>query len=208
MKSNAIYIIGAGGHAKVLLATLRIAGRNVSGLIETKEELIGTKILDVQVVSEDQLPEKDILLVNGVGSLGPNSQREKVFEKYKKLGYTFMQVIHPNAFIAEGVGLAEGVQVMVGCVIQPGVTVADNVIVNTGALVDHDCVIGKHVHLAPGVVLSGNVAVGDFSHLGTGAKVIQGINIGQKVMVAAGATIIKDVESCKKVAGTPAKIMD
>ena len=119
-------------------------------------------------------------LVNGLGSVGNTELRAGIYYKFKKLGYSFCQVIHPTAILAKDCILGEGVQVMAGVVVNTGTRIAADSIINTGAVVDHDCVIGSHVHIAPGATLSGGVHVGDGSHIGTGATVIQGVSIGSR----------------------------
>jgi sugar O-acyltransferase (sialic acid O-acetyltransferase NeuD family) len=201
-----LIIIGCGGHASVLTDILKLQNRSILGYIDdnplvrsSPRHIIG----DNQKILEYH--QDEILLVNGIGSVGSTKKREYMFRKFKKLGYTFENMIHPSAIIATNVVLEEGVQIMAGVVIQPGVVIGANSIVNTKASVDHDCIIGEHVHLAPGVTLSGNVHVEKRCHVGTGATVIQGIHIGEAALVGAGALVNKDVKKGVKVLGVPAR---
>ena len=54
---------------------------------------------------------------NGIGLTLQPCLREKLFKKFKNLGYKFINVIHPFAVIAADVRLGEGVQVMAGAVV-------------------------------------------------------------------------------------------
>jgi UDP-perosamine 4-acetyltransferase len=204
-----IVVIGAGGHAKVLIAALMAMGEKVLGLVDADREKWGTTILEVPVLGDDReifrYRPADILLVNGIGSVGLPLRRTEVFNDLKKKGYSFAGVIHPAAVLAPEVTLDEGVQIMAGAIVQPGCRLGSNVIINTGASVDHDCQIGSHAHLAPGVVLSGGVFIGEGAHIGTGAVVIQGLSIGGGSVVAAGAVVIRNVEKNRKVMGVPAR---
>lgn len=203
----AIIILGAGGHAKVLLDAL--AGFEVLGLADNDPAKVGTLVAGLPVLGNDDVvmahASDRVVLVNGVGSVGNNAIRRTLFVRYKDAGYVFLQVRHGSAIVAADVVLAEGVQIMAGAVLQTGCSIGVNSIVNTGAIIDHDCRIGAHVHIAPGAVLSGDVDVGDNVHIGVGATVIQGVRIGAGSLVGAGAVVLRDLPAGAKVAGVPAK---
>lgn len=204
-----VIVVGAGGHSKVMIDSLLTSSTEIIGVTDSKLEKIGARLLGVPVVGTDEFilkykPEQ-ILLVNGIGSVGFPSVRIGIFNYFKKLGYSFITVIHPSAVVASEVVLAEGVQIMAGAIIQPGCHIGSNSIINTGASVDHDCCIGLHVHLAPRVTLSGSVQIGDGVHIGTGAVIIQGVRIGGNSVVGAGTVVLKNVVENTKVIGVPAR---
>lgn len=206
-----IIILGAGGHAKVLIDALLATYAVIAGIVDPDLTLTGSKILGVPVLGGDEVigefPPSEVHLVNGLGSIGIPVKRQQLFEKLKGLGYGFATVVHPSAVIASDVVLGEGTQVMAGAIIQAGCRVGINCIINTRASVDHDCIIGDHVHIAPGVTISGGVTVGTCSHIATAATVIQGVSIGEKSLVGAGALVLKDVPPFITVVGVPAKMM-
>lgn len=202
-------MIGAGGHAKVLIDTLLAQNLVPVGLLEVNSSLVGTDVLGVPVLAQEAiLAQQDptkIVLANGVGSVNIPTLRKKIFIQLKQAGFSFLTVIHPRAYIGQEVLLGEGCQIMAGSIIQPGCKLGENIVVNTNASVDHDGEIGDHTHLAPRVTLSGGVTVGESCHIGTGATVIQGIEIGCHVVVAAGAVVANNILSNMRVAGVPAK---
>lgn len=204
-----IVFLGGGGHAKVLMETLLLQGRDVIGYTSLKDESGG---LQVNRLGDDRVlagydPET-ILLVNAIGSIKSTLNRRRLFEQFQNNHYHFASVIHPAAVVASDVRIPEGVQIMAGSVVQPGTSLGENTIVNTGALIDHDCVIGAHAHIAPGVVLSGGVHVAEGAHIGTGAVVIQGVAIGANSLVGAGAVIVRDVPPGVTVVGAPGRIIN
>ncbi len=207
-----IIILGAGGHAKVLVDALQRGARSVVGLADENPTLCGRRVLGVEVMGGDEFvlrhPPGTVLLANGIGSVDSMRIRAAVYQRFKSRGYAFATVIHPSAVIGGEAVLGEGAQILAGAVIGPSVTIGENSIVNTGASVDHDCRIGAHVHLAPGVVLSGGVTIGDETHVGTGATVIQGVTIGAGCLIAAGAVVIADVHPLARVAGVPARKLE
>ncbi|MDB5866722.1 MAG: acyltransferase [Betaproteobacteria bacterium] len=207
--SEPVIVIGAGGHARVLLDVLRLRGVEVLGVVDNDCAKRGQTVGGVPVTGGDEEvqnhPAHGVRLVNAVGTVGVSPQRSGVFERFKQHGYRFAEVIHPSATIAADAVLCEGAQIMAGAIVQTGCRVGRNSILNTRASIDHDCEIGDHVHVAPGVTLSGNVSVGEGSHVGTGATVIQGVRIGRHCLIAAGAVVVRDVLDGVGVAGVPAR---
>lgn len=207
-----IIVLGAGGHAKVLIDSLLASSAVIAGIVDPDPALAGTTILGVPVLGGDdvfgEFPPSEVRLVNGLGSVGLPVKRQQLFERFKELGHSFASVVHPSAVVAPDVEIGEGAQIMAGVVIQPGCRIGANVIINTRASVDHDCVIGDHVHIAPGVTLSGGVVIGKDAHIGTGATLIQGVTIGYGSIIGAGSVVIKDVPTGVTVVGVPGRVMD
>ena len=210
MKEKPVILLGAGGHAKVLLDILLEQNVEILGIVEKDgterlEDLYGIPIIgsdsDVERYSPDEIE-----LINGIGSIGSTALRKRIYEKFKVQGYRFRQVIHSNAVVSRRAALGEGVQVVAGAVVNIGACVGENSIVNTNASIDHDCVIGAHVHIAPGATLSGGVMVENCVHIGTGAVVVHGTHIGTDVIVAAGAVVLDDVKDGVMVCGVPARM--
>ena len=203
-----VIVLGAGGHAKVVIDALKAAGADILGITDPDQGTHGQDILGVQVLGDDDMVKEHgpdaVVLVNGVGSINVSDRRKDIFGRFKDGGYTFIPVIHPSAVIGGDVEIADAVQIMAGAVVQPGCRIGVNAIINTRASVDHDCVIGDHVHIAPGAVLGGGITVGDGSHIGTASSVIQNVRIGENVLVAAGAAVVTDFPDGARIAGVPA----
>jgi UDP-perosamine 4-acetyltransferase len=204
-----VIILGAGGHAKVLIQALLLNHISIIGVLDHRDIELGRKVMGIPIIGDDdsvlKYSTQDILLVNGLGSVKSMTARQSLFAKMKRQGYLFTTVIHPSAIIASDVTFGEGVQIMAGAIVQAGCYVGDNSLINTRVAVDHDCHIGDHVHIAPGAILSGNVSVGSETHIGTGATIIQGIGVGHHCLVAAGSVVIHDVPDGKIVMGVPAR---
>ncbi len=203
-------VVGGGGHAKVLVSTLLLCGRNILGFVDLKPTdlpLLGISYLGNDAAVLLHAP-CDVRLVNGVGSADSTSRRQAVYDRFTHEGYCFATVIHPSAVVAPEVQIEDGAQIMAGAILQPGSCIGSNAVVNTGAIIDHDCVVGAHAHIAPGAVLSGGVHVGSGAHVGTGARVIQGVFVGAASVVGAGAVVINDVPPDVTTVGVPAKTID
>ena len=192
-----VVVIGAGGHAAVVLDILRQLECEILAIIAKDKPAEKAVFANIPWFDSDSVIETfnkdDVLLVNGIGSLPGNALRTKIHQQYKNLGYQFKTVVSPKAIVSDYATLADGVQVMPGCVVNVNAYVDEGTIINTGAIIEHDCHIGKYNHIAPGAVLSGGVITADHVHLGTGANVIQGIQIGEHAVIGAGATVTKNL---------------
>ena len=211
MKTLPVIILGAGGHAKVLVDILSRHNVTVIGMSDKYIIPHSRQISDAPIIGDDDVVfsylTQEISLVNGLGSVDSKKHRQQIFEKFKEAGYFFCNVIHDSAILAKDVSYGEGLQVMAGAVIQPGCKLGSNIIINTRASIDHDCIINNHVHIAPGVIISGGVVIGEGTHIGTGAVIIQGVKIGAGSVVGAGAVVLKDVGDNTVVVGVPAKVV-
>lgn len=196
-----VLLLGAGGHASVVMDILRQLNCTVVGVVAKDQPKALGVFAGITWYSSDEdvlsFGKDEVLLVNAIGSLPGQEVRFKVHQKFKQLGYRFMTVVSPKAIVSDYSLLSEGVQVMPGCIVNVNASIGEGTIINSGAIIEHDCVIGKHNHIAPGAVLSGAVVTDDYVHIATGARVIQGIHIGERALVGAGATVNKDLESNK-----------
>lgn len=191
-------LLGAGGHAKVVLALARAAGLTIIGLCDP--ELASRRVgswRGLDVLGGDEAlcrwgPER-CLLLNGVGPALKSGIRSQLHVSFRRRGYSFPALVHPQAWVDESVTLSEGVQVMAGAVIQPDCLLGENTVINTNASVDHDCRLGAHVHIAPGATVCGGVVIADHAFVGSGATVVQGVRIGQHAVVGACTALVRDL---------------
>jgi len=196
--SDSVLLIGAGGHASVLLEMLIQQKVHIIGYVSPCSAANKKLFSDLHWFKNDddiyQFDKLTIKLVNGIGSLPGNTRRSDLYRQQKKLGYSFATLVSQESTVSAYAFLEEGVQVMRGAIIQTGARVGYNSIVNTGSIIDHDCSIGNNNHIAPGATISGQVTSKENVHFGTGSSVIQSININKNVVVGAGATVTKDLE--------------
>ena len=203
---KAVYILGAGGHAKVILDTLFASGVEVMGVLDPQPQT--REVLGVPVLGGDEylnnLPTTEICLANGLGANPYIFKRRLIFNTMKDRGFTFKSMQHPSAIVSTTVKLGEGCQIMAGAIVQPGVTLGENTVVNTGASIDHDCVISSHSFIAPGVTLCGDIKISHSVFIGAGAVVLPGVYIGENTIVGAGSVVTKSIPERSIVVGNPA----
>lgn len=201
-----LVLLGAGGHALVLLALAVAAGHRVKGVCDPRLAAGGAQHWQgLPVLGDDSAAEAEspaaVGLINGIGQLPGGTARRQLFERMCARGFHFPPLVHPTAWIAPDVALGEGAQIMAGAIIQPGSRIGENSIVNTRAGIDHDCTVGADVHIAPAATLCGGVTIGNGAFIGAGAILTHGATVGRDAFVHAGATLVRDLRPGQILAG-------
>lgn len=195
-------VVGAGGHAKVVLATLDALGVPVAGVLDdapASDEVLGVRVLGpVALLADHAGP--------AVLAIGSNAVRQRLAEAYSQVDW--LTAVHPSAVVHASVRIGAGSLVAAGAVVQPDAVIGRHVILNTGATVDHDSRVGDFAHVAPGVHLSGGVTVGEGGFLGVGSCAIPGVTVGAWATVGAGAAVVRDLPARTTSVGVPARPRD
>jgi UDP-perosamine 4-acetyltransferase len=203
--------LGAGGHAKVMIDTLRAGGEyDVVALLDADAKAWGTRVLDVPVTGGDatlgEWHGRGVChAFVGVGGARDTGPRRRLYELARAHGFEVVRAIHPSAVVSPMAEIGEAATVLAAAVINAGARLGVHVMVNTGAIVEHDCVLGDHVHVATGARLASTVVVGAGAHIGLGACVRELVRIGAGAIVGAGAVVVDDVPDGAVVAGVPAR---
>ena len=206
-KNEKIIIIGAGGHAKVIIDILRTScDYDFVGLIDPQH--LGKTILGVPVIGDDS--KLEMIYEEGIRTvfvaIGNNQKRGKISDCVKNIGFTITNAISSYSCVSSTVQFGEGIAIMPGVVINPDSCIGDNSIINTGSTIDHDCIISKNVHIAPGCNIAGNVKIGEGSLIGIGTKIIPDISIGSSTIIGAGSLVITNIPPGCTAFGAPAKV--
>ncbi|WP_373755390.1 acetyltransferase [Neisseria sp.] len=201
-------IIGAGGHAKVVLDTALLMNRWTSIVFlddfhNGKTEFMGFPLLgSCNLLGLHIKPDEyDIAL-----GLGGNDIRARRLIEAEQLGFRLPCIVHPTAVVSRFAEIGAGTVLFAHSAVNAGATVGKGVIINTSATIDHDCELADFVHISPGVHLAGNTRVGTFSWLGIGSCTRQGTVIGAGCTVGAGSAIVKDIPDGVTAVGVPARI--
>ena len=201
-EESGVCVVGAGGHAKVVIATLLAAGARIRGAYDDRKSLWGQRILGVEVLGSLDSLDREASPA-GVLAIGSNSLRRDLAERFAAARW--LTAIHPAAFVDPSAEVGAGTVVFAGAVVQAGARLGRHCIVNTGATLDHDCELGDFSHLAPGSHVAGDARLGEGSLVGTGAAVIPGVRIGAWTTVGAGAVVVGDLPDGVTAVGVPAR---
>lgn len=197
------FVFGASGHGKVVVDAIHSMGHCVSVLVDDDPAKVSNPFFGIDVVSFRELVTMQV--GTGVVAIGDNGIRKKVVKRLQDASFSFRQVIHARACVADSVAIGDGTVIFAGAVLNSDARIGNHVIVNTSSSVDHDCCIGDFTHVAPGVRLCGGVSVGEAVLIGAGSVVLPGITIGAGALIGAGSVVTRDIPENGRVAGNPAK---
>jgi len=208
-RARALVVVGAGGHAKVVVELFRQGRRRFDLIGFTDLDPSPRRVADLPVLGDDEQLAR--LRDEGVrfafAALGQNELRAQAGARLAALGYDLPNAVSRQAAVSPSADLGRGVAIMAGAVINAEAVVGDLAIINSGAVVEHDCQVGEAAHLGPNSVVAGGVTIGARSFLGAGASVIPGIRIGADVRVGAGACVICDLADGVLAVGVPARVI-
>ncbi|MDE2166824.1 MAG: acetyltransferase [Alphaproteobacteria bacterium] len=202
-----VVLIGAGGHAKVVLDLCEKTSLPVRGVIDASLPP-DASFYGVPVLGNDSLLGDKALkaVCRFVIAIGDGRVRREIARRLASSGAELITLIHPSAIVGARSTFGPGTVVFAGAVINCDSVIGGHAIINTGARVDHDCRIGEGVHLCPGVVLAGTVAVGDWTMIGAGSVVSNNRAVGAHAMIGAGSVVVEDVPERSLAYGNPCSV--
>ena len=214
-----ILLLGAGGHAAVVAASARRAGRTVTA-IAARERPEVAPFASFEWIGDPDEPAVIAAIASRVASgacevhlaVGDLVVRRRwlaalhaaLAAAATETDRAFATIVDPTAVIADGATVASGAFVGAGAVVQARARVGGSAIVNTRAVVEHDAEIAANAHLAPGAILAGGVRVGADALVGAGAVVLPSRVVGTGATVGAGAVVTREVAAGSTVVGVPA----
>jgi sugar O-acyltransferase (sialic acid O-acetyltransferase NeuD family) len=139
-------------------------------------------------------PPSEHAIIMAMGYNNLNRDRESMFHRLKKLGYTMESYIHPKATVHTPEHLAEGCVVLPSAVIEPHAQVDANTMIWANVTVAHHATTAAHCWLASGVVISGQAAVKRNSFVGVNATIVNEITVNEYNIIGAGALISKNTK--------------
>jgi len=194
-----LLVVGAGGHAKVVIDAAEEVGFEIAGIVGTAAD--APEILGHPV----SLSSEDVSADGFIVAIGDNATRARYFAEYARRGLPPLSVSHPSAIVGKDVVIGDGTFVAAGVIVNAGARIGADSILNTGCTVDHDCVIGEHSHIGPQVALCGAVTLGEGVLLGVGSCASPRASVGAWSIVGAGAAIVDDLPALTLCIGVPAR---
>lgn len=200
-----ILLIGAGGHGRAVLETLRDAGwPQPAGVLDDNPASTGLPGIPLlgPLAAAEALRQQGLQAAHV--ALGDNGRRQALGEWLLDLGYALPVIRHPSAVVAGTAHIGDGSVLLPRVVLGAAAAVGRHVILNTGCIVEHDSRLEDAVHVAPGAVLGGGVHIGAAALVGLGAALKPGVAVGAGAVVGLGAGVVSDVAAGARVGGTPA----
>ena len=188
-----LYIIGAGGLGREMIATLSFYKRNskfkLTGFIDDNQPT-GKVINGLTVLGGTEFLRK-IDSANVLIGVGNSSIREQIFSNLSEHIISFPTIIHPNASIhsIEFVNIGKGCYIADGCILTTNIS------------------IGNFTYLLPGVTLSHDTAIDNFCTLMPGVRISSGATLGNRVVIGTGTIITKPISICDGAVIPPGRII-
>lgn len=203
MRTEKVYLLGAGGQAKVAIDALqKVYGGEIEiRVLEDNLEHQGSQIAGLTIqITTPIFPGEQFHV-----AIGDNATRSKRFDEIAQSGANPLTIIHPMSAVAASARIDAGALVAAFSTIGPESVVGKGSIVNHGAVVDHDCILGEFCHIAPGSVLGGGVTIGERVLIGAGAVVLAGVTVAPDVVIGAGSVLTRSVHQAGTYVGVPAR---
>lgn len=211
-----VFILGFGGNSKVVIDLCYELDIKIVGIYDDNLNHKGTKYMDIEIVGtiDDFYNTKHITTDdtenynNIVITIGNIDVRKLLYDKFKKLGYNFPNIISRYARIANTAKIGIGNIIYTNAIINSCAKLGDFNLVNTASIVEHDCVIGNFNNICPNVTICGTCYFGNNNFVGASTVVRNNINIGDNNIIGCGTTIVKNIENYKKGFGNPFKVVN
>ena len=140
-------------------------------------------------------------------SLGEPELKEKLFEKMKKEGYHFANLIHPTAIISPSARIGEGVILKSHALISTDAMVGNNVSIEENGIIGHDSIVEDHSQISANVIVAGGCHIGRATYIGLSVPVKQGTRIGSNAVIGMGSVVVRDIPDNVIAIGNPARPM-
>ncbi len=206
-----LLVVGAGGHARELLALLgdlnrehpawRVLGLVVDPTHRREDRVAGQAVFSGLATIADH-PDAAIAIALGDPALRLQMRARLPDGAAQRLA----TLVHPRAWVAANARLGVGCQLLAGALVNADALLGELVVLNLGASVSHDCRLADGVTLGPGARLAGGVEIGEGAEIGMGAQVLPRLRVGAGALVAAGAVVTADVPEGALAIGMPARL--
>lgn len=199
-KTETYYVLGAGGHAKVVIGLLKELGISAIQVFDDDALKNGKPCNGIEIIAPTPEDLTGAFFVQGIGS---NRIRKKLAENYKAADWPVL--IHPGAIVDPSAKIGAGTVIMAGAIVQADAVIGNHCIINTGASVDHDCRVSDFAHIAPGCRLAGETVIGEGVLMGVGSATIPQVSVGEWSVVGAGSAVMKSLPEKTISLGVPAR---
>lgn len=118
-----------------------------------------------------------------------NKIRRNVYERLKKEGFKFANIVSPNALIY-GTLTGDNCWISDFVVIDTDSKIGNNVFIKTKAYIAHYTTIYDHCFIGSNSFIAGSTEIGEQTYVGISSNIFDGVRIGKKCLIGA-CTIVK-----------------
>ena len=187
-------IVGNGDYARMMARYLNASKDTDILCFTVNESLISSRLIDgIPVLSAQEIHEIykpcDYRLIMGIGYRNMNQIKAREFRRYKDMGYTFENYIHPTAIIGNDVILGEGNNIFEGVIVQQGVKIGDANLIYGGSIISHESEIGNFNSFSVKTCVAGCTKIGNNCFIGANSTIRDHIAISDYTLVGAAAYV-------------------
>lgn len=193
-----VLILGGGGGAALVLDILTNSMRQQAvAILDNNPKLAGTSLMGVPILGGFDLvtslwqEQRFDALISTV--VRDTADRASIFERFRKLGIPFTNIVAPGASIRTETCWGVGNLIVHGCYVATGVVLGDNNFLAAGTFIEHHSRIGSHCTFGPRTALSGQVKVADRVKFGMQVAVEPFVEIGTESVIASGVVLTTHV---------------
>ena len=184
------------------------ASTDVLGFLDDSPQKQGVRVGDLPVLGGlDWINDQHRPEIGYVIGIADTRAKQRIAQRLDEKSLTFVSVIHPSAFIANGVRVAPGAVINAGAAIAYDTVIEDHAMVNLNATIGHDCVLGRFSTIAPGANIAGRVRLGEGCDVGMNATVGKGLEVGAWSAIGPGTVVIRSIVAGQHVFGNPARVL-
>lgn len=206
-----LIIIAAGGCGREVLQWAKDINKlsprwNIIGFLDDNPNALEGKECTISIISkvDDYQPDASDEFVCCIGN---SEVRKLVIEKMKAKGASFVNIIHPNAVIADSCKLGNGVIIYPFALVSDNAVIGDGCIINMYSSIAHDSVLGEYCTISAHCDVTGMCRLGDRVFMGTTSQVVPGTKVGDDAYICAGSTVMTRVRPGVKMLGNPARLV-
>lgn len=190
-------IVGNGDYARMMNLYLQntknisVVGFTVVKAIVSEKKIDGIPVFSAEDILRLYNP-IECKLIMGIGYRNMNQIKEREYNRYKDMGYSFVNYIHPTAIIENDVTLGEGNNIFEGVIIQAGTIIGNANLIYGGSLIAHENIIGNFNSFSVKACVAGCTKIGNNCFLGANSTIRDHITIADFTLVGAGAYVDTD----------------
>ncbi len=205
-----LLIVGAGGFGREVLLyakEMNLAGApiDIGGFLDRNAAALNSFEADAKVLGDERgwtVDPQDRFVI----AMGDPELRASLYGSLREHGAQFMNIIHPQAWIAPSAKLEAGIIVGPFASINADARVCENVAINSHVGVGHDTRIGRHSVISPFTIIAGGATVGENVFVGSSCVIAPKKALGNRATIAAGSVVYKMIPDNAMATGNPAVI--